>query len=137
MKTTRDLFSTRLQLSIGLAFAALCACALLLGPSPARAQAATVYAVGDASATTDTCRTSLNGAAPVDVPVVVDNVRGIAANGYRVCLLNVSGVPEGANVVSMAPYDSIWGVTGASVQLPFTRPTAGGPTGVGSLRLSR
>jgi hypothetical protein len=135
MNSTRKLFSS--PLSIGLALAALCACVLLLASSPARAQAVTVYAVFDVDAEVSTCRTVLNGAAPVDVVAVVDNVRGVAAKNFRVCLVNVSGVPDGANVVSAAPYDATWGVTGAGVQLPFNRPPAGGSSGVGSGRLSR
>jgi hypothetical protein len=114
-------------------FAAL----MLFFNTPAKAQAVTVYAVFDVDAEVTTCRTVLNGAAPVDVTAVVDNVRGVAAKNFRVCLVNVSGVPDGANVVSAAPYDATWGVTGVGVQLPFNRPPAGGSSGVGAGRLSR
>jgi len=135
MKTTRKSFSG--LMSCTLAIAVLSVCGLLLAPSPAQAQSAIVYSVFDADAAVPTCRTTLNGAAAVDVAVVVDNVRGVAAKGFRVCLVDVSAVPDGANVVTAAPYDPIWGVIGASVSFPFTRPTAGGSSGVGPGRLSR
>lgn len=117
-----------------LAFAAF---ALIVYGTNAQAQTATVYSVFDADPSVSTCRTTLNGAAPVDVAVVVDNVRGVAAKNFRVCMVDVSAVPDGANVVTASPYDSIWGVIGASVSFPFTRPTAGGSSGVGQGRLSR
>ena len=117
-----------------LAFAAF---ALIIYGVNAHAQAITVYAVFDVDAEVNTCRTVLNGAAPVDVAAVVDNVRGVAAKNFRVCLVNVGAVPTGANTVSAAPYDEIWGVIGTSVSYPFTRPTAGGSSGVGQGRLSR
>lgn len=120
-----------------IALLAFVAFALIIYGTNAHAQAVTVYSVFDADPNVSTCRTTLNGAAPVDVAVTVDNVRGVAAKNFRVCLVNVSGVPEGANVVTAAPYDEIWGVIGTSVSFPFTRPTAGGSSGVGQGRLSR
>jgi hypothetical protein len=108
---------------------------LLIAYGLANAQTVTVYAVADVSAGVQTCRTVLNTSTPVDVTPVVDNVRGVAAFNFRVCMVSVSAAPEGPNTITMTPYDSIWG-NGASVSLPFTRPSAT-TGGVGSLRLSR
>jgi hypothetical protein len=121
--------------SIRIAWALVIIGCLMFAYGVANAQTVTVYAVADVSAGVQTCRTVLNSAAPVDVTPVVDNVRGVAAFNFRVCMVSVMAATEGANTIKMTPYDAIWG-DGASVSLPFTRPAATSG-GVGSLRLSR
>jgi hypothetical protein len=73
--------------------------------------------------------------AAVENDVVVDNVRGVAANQFRVCRYDLATVPVGAFAFNVALKNSAWGVVGPSAPFASTRPSS--PPVAGSLRIER
>ena len=84
-----------------------------VGCVPASASAADKYVVSNAT------HAPLNGefaitANPTYCPVA----------GTRAVVIDVSGVPEGANTLSVALKSDLWGVLGAPVPFSFNRPSS-------------
>jgi len=83
------------------------------------------FLIADVDANTDTCYYTGPGAtSPTTSAVVVDNVRGVAANNFRVCKIDLSGVPTGTDNIVLAGGSSLWGVVSANVPFSFVRPAA-------------
>lgn len=78
------------------------------------------------SSAVDSCNVALpQGTTPVSVAVTVDAVRGLPANGNRVCLTDVGSVAVGDTTMTFQAVSSLWGVLGSPVPFTFTRPAAG------------
>lgn len=96
----------------------------LLCAVSAQAAKAGPFLVADVDANADTCLyTAPASTTAVPSPVVVDNVRGVTANNFRICKVDLSGVPVGSDTVSLAVQSTLWGVTSASAPFTFVRPS--------------
>lgn len=87
------------------------------------------FLVSEVDPNADTCLfTPAGAAAPIVLPVVVDNVRGIAANNFRICKLDLAGVATG-NIIEVTR-NTVWGVASAPVNFLFAPVTTlGAQTG--------
>lgn len=98
---------------------ALLACALVFAVSM-QAHAAGPYAFLKVTSTAaDKCVVSASNYAPLvgEYDVVPDAYGGAAG-----CLVDVSGVPVGANSITAAAKSNLWGVLGVAVPFSYTRP---------------
>lgn len=105
--------------------------ALFLAASAA--QAAGPYCVSDVpDPRADTCVWDGTGFGALVNPVVVDTVRGVPANGNRVCLRDCGTALVGTNNITLSLRDST-NVWGDSVIVPFSfvrSAPPGAPTGM-------
>jgi hypothetical protein len=97
------------------------------------------YLIGDVSVPdTVADRCTFTPVAPSTGPevtsaVVVDNVRGVAGSGFRVCRLDLASVPVGAFSFDVALSQSAWGTPGPKANFASTRPSL--PPAVGNTRI--
>lgn len=71
----------------------------------------------------DKCVITVDALAPVTVDVVVDNVNGVAASGFRVCRYNINALSAGTHTVKTVARNSFWGVDAPVVVFDYTKPT--------------
>lgn len=115
----------------------LLATVVFLAAFSASAAKAGPFLVADVDPNADTCLYTAQGATtPVSSPVVVDNTRGVAANSFRICKIDLSGSPVGTNAivlsVSSAATAALWGPS-PNVPFSFARPV--GPVAPSGTRL--
>lgn len=108
---------------------------MIVMTAPAHAAPFVVAQVANAAG--DKCAVSFPSTAPaVDFDVVVDPVRGLPANGNRVCVIDVASAVDGTNTATLSLKSSLWGVVGAAVPFSFPRPSSASLT-LGAIQLAK